>query len=114
MELLAVYGTLKRGKSNHRVIERGCVYHGTTWVTGWTMYDLGAYPAIVPDTEDGAISVELFGVPDLVATDRLEGYPGYYNRKQINTPQGKAWIYYMDPGKYDLTDIQIVARGVWE
>lgn len=112
MELLAVYGTLKRGKSNHRVIERGCVYHGTTWVEGWTMYNLGAYPAVVQDTGDGAISVELFGVPDLAATDRLEGYPGYYNRKQIDTPLGKAWIYYMDVGH--LSGVPIVPHGVWE
>lgn len=29
-------------------------------------------------------------------TDRLEGYPHFYDRKEVDTPYGQAWIYFLN------------------
>lgn len=112
MELVAVYGTLKQGQYNHLVLSRqGAKYLGIDVLTGWVMYDLGSFPCIVPTKLSESIVVEVYEVADLKATDRLEGYPGFYDRVQIVTRYGNAWIYFMREAPQRA---KLITSGVWE
>lgn len=96
--LVAVYGSLRRGMGNHRLLERA-QYEGTCFVSGFEMYSLGGFPFIRPDNDkDKKVFAELYKVSDneFARLDMLEGYPHFYNRKQIQTPDGAAWIYFID------------------
>ncbi len=112
MELVAVYGTLKQGQYNHPVLSRqGAEYIGACILYGWAMYDLGSFPCVVPTKLSGSIVVEVHKVADLRATDRLEGYPGFYDRIQVATPYGNAWIYFMREAP---SGAELINSGVWE
>lgn len=109
--LVAVYGSLRAGLHNHRVLgDAPYVTMGS--VKGFTMHSLGAYPALVRG--DGEAVVELYDVACMKALDTLEGFPTYYTRKQVkvDTPDGAvmAWVYYM---KRKLTD-HVVEGGDWK
>ena len=68
-----VYGTLKRGHGNHRLLE-GCPHVGDTTLTGYDMYSLGGFPGIKDG--EGLIEVETYEINPLVLKllDGLEGY----------------------------------------
>lgn len=113
MELLAVYGTLKRGQGNHSVLPRLARLVGTTYLRGWVMYDLGAYPTVVSSGDPAdRILVEVYEVPDLVSTDYLEGYPNHYDRKKVETFAGEAWVYYMHSVPKRARNR--ITSGIWE
>ena len=114
MELLAVYGTLKRGQGNHRVLPEGSVLLGTTRLLGWVMYDLGAYPTIVPSEDKrDSVFVEVYEVPDLVSTDYLEGYPNHYDRKKVDVKLvGEVWVYFMHSVPKRARNR--ITSGIWE
>lgn len=108
MNKVAVYGSLKEGFGNHRLLTTSEKV-GEDWVDGWTMYSLGGFPAIVEG--DGSIKVEIYEVDDETFSrlDRLEGYPSFYDRKKVETSEGAAWIYYhhTPPAR------EIVESGEW-
>ena len=75
--LVFVYGTLKRGLSNHRWL-RGQTFLGEArTVAGYRMFDLGGYPGMVlAEGEDGgAIEGDVWAVDaeGLRGLDKLEG-----------------------------------------
>jgi len=86
--LLFVYGTLKRGCTNHAFLE-GQRFVGTArTVPGFRLYDLGGYPGIATrsDDRDGVVgevwSVDEAGLREL---DHFEGvHEGLYRRERIN------------------------------
>ena len=97
MNKIAVYGTLRRGNGNHRLIEH-CNMLSMEQIEGFHMYSLGGFPAVVPGKKDGfadTITVEVYEVDDdtLARVDRLEGYPGWYERSVVHTTHGDAYIY---------------------
>ena len=109
MELIAVYGTLKKGQYNHPVLGEA-QYLGPDLIEGWAMYSLGAFPCIVPKKLFGLVAVEVYEVPDLKSTDRLEGYPDFYDRTKIVTSHGDAWVYFMREVPHGAKYIE---DGVW-
>jgi len=95
-----VYGTLKKGNSR-RGLNRwnvGATFIGdaVTADAKFDLYDLGAFPAVGLNGENH-ISGEVWSVDDatLEDLDRIEGYPDFYNRIEVNTTQGRAWMYYI-------------------
>ncbi len=94
---LFVYGTLKRGYSRHWILD-GFPFLGRAKAKGFVLYDLGPYPAMVP--EDGLVYGEVYEVSEevLQALDWVEGVPVLYRRELIEvvfedgTPL-KAWAY---------------------
>lgn len=96
---VAVYGTLKRGYSNHHVLDKAC-YIGQDTLTRLSLYDLGPYPGALPRPSDG-VRVEVYAVNDslLAMLDELEGYDpraekaSLYLRKRMQTSHGLAWVY---------------------
>jgi len=87
MTFVFVYGTLKRGGTNHSLLV-GQRYLGDVLTrTGYTLYSMGDYPGMVrtPDDTSG-VSGELWSVDDdcLAELDRLEGIDeGLYERSDI-------------------------------
>jgi len=85
--LLFVYGTLKRGYSNHAHLA-GQTYVGPArTVPGFTLYDLGGYPGIVADPADRVgVGGEVWRVDSaaLAALDQFEGvHEGLYRREPL-------------------------------
>jgi len=99
--LVAVYGTLKQGRSNHCVMQRASgSFVGEATLEGFEMYTNGGFPVIYKTNHDSTIAVELFSVEDIDPLDSLEGHPTWYRREQVATPHGDAWIYIMQDESY--------------
>lgn len=103
-----VYGTLKRGWGNHRILEvPDAVFMGNAMTKEkyFNMVSLKNFPAV---TRGGDCSIigELYRVkkPVLDQMDVLEGHPSFYERSIIpvylehNTnTEHYAWCYFMPP-----------------
>ena len=98
--LVAVYGSLRKTLSNHRVLD-GAKYMGNYESEPiFSMYDVGAYPAI-KENGNTSIILEIYRITDdiLARLDTLEGFDVdepdscYYVRTVIETPFGEAYIY---------------------
>lgn len=63
MKTIAVYGSLKKGKYNHPLIE-GCEHVDNIRVKG-TMYRVSSYPALVDEGEN-YYDAEVYEIPDSI------------------------------------------------
>lgn len=85
--LLFVYGTLKRGCSNHAQMDGQEFVGPARTEAGFTLYDLGGYPAIVaePGDRNGVVGeVWRVDAEGLSRLDRFEGvHEGLYRREPI-------------------------------
>jgi gamma-glutamylcyclotransferase (GGCT)/AIG2-like uncharacterized protein YtfP len=89
-----VYGTLRRGGSNHRLLGNAHYLGLHHTAARYTMYRLGPYPGVVEGGSSpirGEVYAVGFGL--LQRIDRLEDYPRMYRRVLIPSPYGRAWIY---------------------
>ncbi len=113
MSLLFVYGTLKRGGSNHQYLA-GQKFLGVARTTpGYRLFDLGGFPGLVPVPEDKAGVVgEVWEVDAnaLAGMDKLEGLAeGMYRRDPaklqppFDNPAIETYIYARNTTKH--TDI---------
>jgi gamma-glutamylcyclotransferase (GGCT)/AIG2-like uncharacterized protein YtfP len=132
-----VYGTLKSGQGNFRVMQEA---QGVSLGSAWTLQpdffliDLGVYPAAVPAKSDQGTVVqgELFELDEenLPILDRLEGFPHNYDRKEIPVEYGyqvhnadtdkweyptcMAWMYFINPrGWMGGRDVVVCLDGKW-
>ncbi|GAA0697430.1 gamma-glutamylcyclotransferase [Marinobacterium maritimum] len=112
---VAVYGTLKRGQSNHHYLA-SAEYLGGAQLQGFALYDLGPWPAV--KQEPGVIQVEVYAVdaPTFAALDELEDYcaiapaQGLYDRIEVDTPCGRAWLYLYN---HEVRPAQRLPDGIW-
>ena len=121
-----VYGTLKRGHSNHHWLE-GASFVGERQLGGAQLFDLGPFPMAVavvghvaPATGHGATSPaapihgELYSVSaeGLARLDRLEGCPRLYGRHWLQLLDGShAWVYLGRPRQ--VRHARLLADGRW-
>ena len=115
---LAVYGTLKRGYGNNRLIS-DWKFIGTTRIKGFNMYQMG-FPMIFHG--DREITIEVFEIPDhpnaLRNVDALEGYRegdpnnNFYLREEIDTEFGKAFIY-VGANAARESSLPLIEDGCW-
>lgn len=119
--LFFVYGTLKKGYYNHRLLQGpGVTFKGEfTTEPNYTMYSLGGYPAVMSNGTT-AITGELYEVTNKNVIEniyRLEGYSGnpnskynHYSVEHLTTPYGKAtlFVYSKEP-----VIKKIVPTGKW-
>lgn len=106
MCLVFVYGTLKDGYCNHRLL-KDCSYVPAIAMKV-DLYAGHDYP--FAKKGDGIVFGELYEVDDNIIKkiDMLEGHPNYYRRELIDVFDDKynlkqAWIYlYPDADKYPL------------
>jgi len=123
---VAVYGTLRPGQGNDRL------WHGVldadpdpVVVPGYALHDGGGFPAAVADPERSLVASVLRAGPDvpddawhavLARLDRLEGYPGWYDRVTVSTATGEeVWMYAMtDPANVARwSALPLVPDGDW-
>jgi gamma-glutamylcyclotransferase (GGCT)/AIG2-like uncharacterized protein YtfP len=87
MTTLFVYGTLKRGGSNHAFLAGQRFLGAARTAPGFTLFSLGSYPGLVAAPDDSAgVTGELWSVDDacLARLDVLEGLAeGLYRRGEI-------------------------------
>lgn len=111
-ELVFVYGTLRRGQSNNRLLTDAQFI--SDYITGpdYTMHHNGFFPSVITGGKTRIVG-EVWEVTDRIMSslDELEGYPFLYNRTRIETPWGKAWMYYRKP--VEVSQDPIVHDGDW-
>jgi gamma-glutamylaminecyclotransferase len=87
MTLVFVYGTLKRGGSNHFLLSRQKFVGTARTRTGFTLYDLDGYPGMVAEAAAAeGVAGEVWSVDAacLDELDRLEGTEeGLYARGKV-------------------------------
>lgn len=113
---VGVYGTLKKGQSNHHFLADSR-FVGRCQLDQITLYDLGPFPAAKLQPSDG-IEVELYDVNNktFARLDDLEGYnsqapqSGEFDRRQLETAFGQAWIYLYN---HDVSWYPKICRGGW-
>lgn len=115
--IIAVYGTLRRGFGNYSYLLADQHFIGEEIISlPFKMVSLGGFPALIPSEENNDIVIEVFDIDDEAfrGVDALEGYPAFYNRTQVETSHGKAWIYFITDtdGYYDERDL--VPNGDWK
>lgn len=98
-----VYGSLKRG-GNIRGMQffQDAVNVGQATTTAgiYDMLDLGAFPGVIFDGQhDITGEVYIVDEPILAQLDAIEGYPDFYDRAEVETTEGKAFMYYL-PGEF--------------
>lgn len=85
--LLFVYGTLKRGCSNHTHLSGQRFVGNARTLPGYSLFDLGGYPGIAPSPANlTGVSGEVWSVePDALARlDDFEGVAeGLYRRERL-------------------------------
>lgn len=113
---VAVYGTLREGGSNHRLLS-GCRFVERTVLRG-TLLDLGGFPALLDPGDVPVpllVTAEVYECNDqqLLALDFLEGYDennlssSMYRRKALDNG---CWVYYWNGGR---DDYPILKSGDW-
>ena len=97
-----VYGTLRKGHSNHRLLHNAEYMDTRNLCLPFVMKHLGGFPGLLPDRDEHWTVCELYKVDDdtFQRLDYLEGYPSFYNRSQIYLPEGPAWIYWLTDEEY--------------
>jgi len=117
LPLYATYGTLRKGMGNDRLLDNEhCVLLGTQKTdANYKMVSLGGYPGVIPGEGTQQIVVEVYSVSSKDverSLDRLESFPRFYQKMEIDTQWGKATMYILSEEKYG--HLPIVASGDWK
>jgi gamma-glutamylcyclotransferase (GGCT)/AIG2-like uncharacterized protein YtfP len=107
-----VYGTLKKGYHNHYLLKDAKYLGKNLTLPSFTMLNLGAFPGVVFGGNT-PIHGEVYEVDEatFARLDRLEGYPNFYNRTEIITQYGSAWMYHLNREEYH---VGAVLSGDWK
>lgn len=115
--LVAVYGSLRKGLGNHRLLENAKYLGDFQSEPVFSLYSLGGYPGLKTNGTT-SVTMEVYEVTPIEANriDQLEGYtPGreatFYDKIPIDTPYGKASVYtYVDK----IPESRLVESGDWK
>ncbi|MCW8888172.1 MAG: gamma-glutamylcyclotransferase [Gammaproteobacteria bacterium] len=108
-----VYGSLRKGMGNHALLKRGLDNGGAIDLGGGgieihaRLYDTGCgFPALVPEARKNVVMVEAYRVNNAVMADldRLEGYPHFYDRKQVLFNGNPSWVYFQREAREGYND----------
>ena len=112
MNIVFVYGTLRRQHYNHSYLEHSEFIAEFVTPAEFSMINLGLFPAVI-EGGSTAIHGELYKVDDdtLSALDVLEGVPSFYSRIHLDTDYGQAFMYVL---KNNDKDYPVIESGIWE
>jgi gamma-glutamylaminecyclotransferase len=108
-----VCGTLLRGEAAHTLVAASTLVSATRTAPKFTLYDLGAYPALVAGGKD-AVYGEVYQVDGavLAALDFLERPPRFLRRTRIPLADGsRVYAYLLDRDRVD--GYARLASGDW-
>ena len=116
--LIAVYGSLIKGLSNHNIIVNSKYVGVFESKPEFTMISLESFPALI-NKGNTSITFHVYAVDTDVfdSVNVLEGYRGenknnFYERGILKTPFGNAFYYYQNKSKLKENN-PIVASGNW-
>lgn len=118
-KLYAVYGSLRKGLSNHGTLGNSPMVGTVVTEPKYTMVSLGGFPGVVKGGNT-SITLEIYDVKHETIEqnlDWLEGYSGpndeynFYNKEIIETELGPAYIYYINE---DVNGRPLVESGDWK
>lgn len=115
--LISVYGSLRKGLGNHRLLENAKYLGDFQSEPVFSLYSLGGYPGLKTEGTT-SVTMEVYEVTPIEANriDQLEGYtPGreatFYDKIPIDTPYGEASVYtYVDK----IPESRLVESGDWK
>ncbi len=114
--LVAVYGSLRCGLGNHRLLQTAVRQDDGCIRDGFRMVSLGGFPALLKDGEHHPITVEVYEVDTETRArnlDMLEGYPSFYDRELVTLIDGReCWVYFINGGRY--SHHEPVLTGDWK
>lgn len=110
-QYLMVYGTLKKGYGNCRLL--GSAYYVGECVTKQSSFSISAsgLPMVYLADNGHRVKGELYIVSpdDMLAIDSLEGHPNWYCRQRVPLEDGTlAWLYIMKSSDGDDTHMKTV------
>jgi gamma-glutamylcyclotransferase (GGCT)/AIG2-like uncharacterized protein YtfP len=117
-KLVAVYGSLRQGLGNHRILGASKLVGTTLTPPDWELFSLGGFPGIRKGSN--RVVVEVYHVTEESVADRLdslEGYRGpdhphnFYGKEVVKTEAGDAEIYTLLKGHEESP---IVESGDWK
>lgn len=98
--ILFVYGTLKRGRPNHRLLAGQEFLGEAVTAPRYRVFDLGEYPGMVRDEESSlAIRGELFAVGEccLAELDDFEDVPNWFVREPVEVSgHEQVWAFFLN------------------
>jgi len=112
-KLVIVYGSLREGMGNHRVLGGAKKMGQFTIPEGvYYMVSLGGFPGLIPHRGGSEIVAEVYSCNEeqYQAVEWLEGYPNFYDREKIDTPWGEGEVYTLDDS---YADHKQVFNGDW-
>lgn len=118
-QLVAVYGSLKKGFGNHGRLTGARFVGKTLTEPKYTMRSLGGFPGVTLKGNT-PIHIEVYEVDEQIkkGLDMLESHYGkgnprnFYDAVDIPTEFGEATMYVLDEEQYD--DCPVVEGGCWE
>jgi gamma-glutamylcyclotransferase (GGCT)/AIG2-like uncharacterized protein YtfP len=98
LELLFVYGSLKRGHANHAQLAGAAFLGAAQTAPGYSLYRVGAYPGLALGGH-AAVTGELYGVARAAfrRLDEFEGCPWLYERGRVHLADGRSAHAYLIP-----------------
>ena len=111
MNRVFVYGTLKRGQRNDHFLHGAEFLGRHSTEENFSMYEFEDYPAVCLRGSH-AITGEVYHIGDrqFRMLDDLEWYPHFYQRIEISTGWGDAWMYIV---KLKLCHGKKQVTGTW-
>jgi len=120
MNLLFVYGTLKKGHKRHHLLG-GASLVGRGYIEGFSMYSInGMFPAIVPaPTGNGKVYGEIYEVTEdiLEECDFIEGVHNNLYRRELvpvyikKAEMVEAYVYIFNEG---ISSFERIENGKWK
>lgn len=107
---VAVYGTLKKGFSNHYLLKNAPLVSKEHTGRGYSLFVEGL-PYLVSDLEGGGCEIEIYEINEIILSilDILEGHPNFYERKVLkNLEQGPVWVY-LYPRREDFFSLEALS-----
>lgn len=108
-----MYGTLRRGGSNHALLARARFRGVARTPAAYTLFSLGAHPGMGGGGSTAVLG-ELFEVDDdtLRRLDALEGHPTWYRRVRITLEDGGPAETYLLPPRF-TAGLPVIPSGDW-
>lgn len=120
-KLVAVYGTLRKGNGNHRVMGDSKFIGSGNTVKQFTLTDYcgGGFPALDKTVPTHNVSVEVYEVLDANTASRIDGLEGYgfgfYDRSIIEVELSDGTV--VEAWTYDIaecsSDCPTIDSGDW-